>query len=173
MAATEAGTDSPRGALSKLMRGKGKANISTNSLGAASTEGGDVESNGSLRASVDAAIGKVKDRARRQSVDSRRTSEDTTASPSRRLSKLIARSRRGSKQVGPAQERDRSAHSTADDKFSISGNRSDTASLLDESGHSSIFTDDGADDGYVEFPQCRSLSGIQFCIRGCSTPIRS
>ena len=150
MLSTETGTASPRGTLSKLMRNKGKPDASAGTLGAPSADGDDAESHGGLRASVDAAVGKMKDRARRQSVDSRRGSDDTTASPSRRLSNLIPRNRRRSKKAATSQERNLGAHSTADDALSLSGSRSETASLLDESGHSSIFTDDGAEEGYVE-----------------------
>ena len=123
------------------------ADASSNSLSADSADGNDA---GGLRASMDGAIGRMKDRARRHSVDDRRGSDDTTASSSsKRLSSLVPRSRRLSRKDKPDLERDLSAHSIVDDTLTFTGSRSETASILDESRHSSIFTDDGSDDGYV------------------------
>ncbi|KAK5128029.1 hypothetical protein LTR85_005146 [Meristemomyces frigidus] len=144
MPTTEPNAPSPRGALSRLRRNKPGANASTNSLGNASADGDESESGGGggqgLRASMDAAIEKVKDRTKRRSVDDRRGSDDNST---KRLTNLLPRKRRGSKQAGPELERNLSVVS-AGDNLSFSGNRSES-SLVDDSGHSSLLTDDNSD----------------------------
>lgn len=145
MPATEQGTPSPRGALSKLRRNKGPTNASTSSLANGSGDGEDSSEGGGLRASMDAAFEKVKERTRRKSVDDRRGSDDASA---RRLSSIIPHRKRASKVDAPGLQRNLSAQSG--DNLSFTGNRSES-SLLDDSGHSSLLTDDNSDvEGYVE-----------------------
>ena len=142
MPSTELQTPSPRN-LSRLRRNKDVANASTNSLASGSADGDD-SSEGGLRASMDAALDKVRERARRKSVDDRRGSDDTA---NRRLSGLFPRKKKASRKGSRGPERNLSTPA-GDDKLSISGNRSES-SLLD-SGHSSLFTDDASDqEGYV------------------------
>ncbi|KAI6837008.1 hypothetical protein KC367_g702 [Hortaea werneckii] len=150
MPTIEHNTASPRRTLSKLRRNKGVANASTNSLASGSADGDD-SSEGGLRVSMDAALEKVRGRARRKSADDRRGSEDTA---SRRLSGLISRKKPASKRDKQGLERNLSAPS-GEDSLSISGNRSE-GSLLD-SGRSSQFTDDdsehpGVNEQIVEGP---------------------
>lgn len=147
MPSTETGTSSPRGALSRLKRNKGLVNASNNSLGAGSADGDDYSEGGKgIRASMDAALEKVKDKTKRRSVDDRRGSEDMS---SKRLSSFIPGKKRASKKDAPGLERNLSAQS-AGDSVSFISNRSET-SLLDESGHSSLLTDDNSDmEGYVK-----------------------
>ncbi|KAI6801579.1 hypothetical protein KC361_g1717 [Hortaea werneckii] len=138
MPTIEHNTASPRRTLSKLRRNKGVANASTNSLASGSADGDD-SSEGGLRVSMDAALEKVRGRARRKSADDRRGSDDTA---SRRLSGLISRKKPASKRDKQGLERNLSAPS-GEDSLSISGNRSE-GSLLD-SGRSSQFTDDDSE----------------------------
>ncbi|KAK4546674.1 hypothetical protein LTR36_001892 [Oleoguttula mirabilis] len=140
MAATESNAPSPRGALSRMRRNKGTANTSTNSLGTGSADGDDPESGGGLRASMDAAIEKVKDRTKRRSVDDRRGSDDPSI---KRLAGFLPRKKREEKKDASGREPSLSAQS-AGDSVLLSGNRSET-SLLDDSGHSSLLTDDNSD----------------------------
>ncbi|KAI7329283.1 hypothetical protein KC315_g6232 [Hortaea werneckii] len=150
MPTIEHNTASPRRTLSKLRRNKGVANASTNSLASGSADGDD-SSEGGLRVSMDAALEKVRGRARRKSADDRRGSDDTA---SKRLSGLISRKKPASKRDKQGLERNLSAPS-GEDSLSISGNRSE-GSLLD-SGRSSQFTDDdsehpGVNEQIVEGP---------------------
>ncbi|RMZ23952.1 hypothetical protein D0859_12002 [Hortaea werneckii] len=138
MPTIEHNTASPRRTLSKLRRNKGVANASTNSLASGSADGDD-SSEGGLRVSMDAALGKVRGRAGRKSADERRGSDDTT---SRRLSGLISRKKPASKRDKQGLERNLTAPS-GEDSLSIFGNRSEV-SLLD-SGRSSQFTDDDSE----------------------------
>ncbi|KAI7287285.1 hypothetical protein KC345_g626 [Hortaea werneckii] len=138
MPTIEHNTASPRRTLSKLRRNKGVANASTNSLASGSADGDD-SSEGGLRVSMDAALEKVRGRARRKSADERRGSDDTT---SRRLSGLISRKKPAFKRDKQGLERNLRAPS-GEDSLSISGNRSE-GSLLD-SGRSSQFTDDDSE----------------------------
>ncbi|KAI7127766.1 hypothetical protein KC352_g31779, partial [Hortaea werneckii] len=119
MPTIEHNTASPRRTLSKLRRNKGVANASTNSLASGSADGDD-SSEGGLRVSMDAALEKVRGRARR----------------------LISRKKPASKRDKQGLERNLSAPS-GEDSLSISGNRSE-GSLLD-SGRSSQFTDDDSE----------------------------
>lgn len=145
MSVAETETASPRGALSKLRRTKGLVNASTNSLVSSSGDGDDatgnapdVVSEGGLRASFD----KVKDRARR-SQDGRRGSADVSSAVSsgRRLSSLVSKTKRKitRSERNAGLERNLSADSG---NAALSGNRSDSSLLLDDSGHSSLLTDD-------------------------------
>jgi hypothetical protein len=144
-----ADTQSPRGPLAKLRRNnKGDLNTSTTSLASSSGEGddsgGDKErkvENAGLRASVETAIGKVKDRTRRGSVDGqwdRRGSEEST-----RLSSLVARTkrkvRRGS--IIPGGSRRGSVDTRLGNGLDLDDNQSES-SLLAGSGRSSLLTDD-------------------------------
>lgn len=146
MAATESGTPSPRGALSKLRRNKGLASASTNSL--VSGDGDDSSENGSgIRASIDAAVDKVRERTRRPSDAGRRGSGDAA----KRLSNLIPRRKRGSKQEDLGLDRELGGvdGEHGNGSLPVSGNRSDS-SLLSASGRSSLLTDENSDvEGYV------------------------
>jgi len=126
----------------------GQANVSTNSLVSTSADDDDDSTNntnhalsgsGGLRASVDAAMDKVKERTKR-SGEERRGSQDSTGK--RRLSSLIPRRKRSSV---PDLPRNSSAQSgdLGEGVFSV-GNRSVT-SLLAGSGRSSLLTDDNSD----------------------------
>ncbi|KAK1085592.1 hypothetical protein LTR48_004392 [Friedmanniomyces endolithicus] len=143
MPSTESGKSSPRRALSKLRRTKGPS-VSTNSLANGSGDSEDNAENGGLRASMDIAIDKFKERTKRNE-DSRRNSKDEGTS---RLRSLLPRSKRGSRQEDDGLERRLSAlsgeASNSSPALFISGNRSD-ASLPDDSGHSSLMTDDNSD----------------------------
>lgn len=133
---------SPRGSLSKLRRNKAPTNSSSHSLLTGSADGDDSSEGAGLRASVDAAIDKVKQRARRRSVDDRCGSEESSGN---RLSSLLARRKRSPKKSSSGLER----HLSAQSGGSLSGNHSDS-SLVDESGRSSLLTDDNSDiEGYV------------------------
>lgn len=146
------GDPSPRG-LSKLRsRNKGLVSASATSLSHVSGEGdgnGDGHSDdksgavaadtGLLRSSVDAAIDKVKDKTRRHSVDGRRGSDDVSG---RRLSTLVSKTKRkikGDRGCDPAR-------TLSVDSLGLDGNQSDSASPLEGSGRSSLFTDDEAMD---------------------------
>ncbi|KAK0894868.1 hypothetical protein LTR02_012076 [Friedmanniomyces endolithicus] len=143
MPSTESGKSSPRRALSKLRRSKGPS-VSTNSLANGSGDSEDNAENGGLRASMDVAIDKFKERTKRNG-DSRRNSKDEGSS---RLRSLLPRSKRGSRQEDDGLERRLSAlsgeASNSSPALFISGNRSDV-SLPDDSGHSSLLTDDNSD----------------------------
>jgi len=138
-------TPSPRGALSRLRRNKGPGNASSQSLASAPADDNDSsEGAGGLRASMDAAVGRVKERTKR-AVEDRRGSNDASSrrgsvdNSGRRLSNLIPGRKRSSK---PDLVRNLSAHSGGSgDGGSIAGNRSDT-SLIDGSGRSSLLTED-------------------------------
>jgi len=125
--------------------------VSTNSLANGSGDSEDNAENGGLRASMDIAIDKFKERTKRNE-DSRRNSKDEGTS---RLRSLLPRSKRGSRQEYDGLERRLSAlsgeASNSSPALFISGNRSD-ASLPDDSGHSSLMTDDNSDtERYVSF----------------------
>jgi hypothetical protein len=136
----EAGSASPRGAFSKLRKNKGTATASTTSLASASADGDDSSESGRLRASMDASMGKGKERSRRRSTDDRGGNDDN---PSRRLSSLLPRRKRPPKDLLDV-ERTGSGDSGKKGNLSMPGSRSET-SLLDDSGHSSILTDDNSD----------------------------
>ncbi|TKA82635.1 hypothetical protein B0A55_00751 [Friedmanniomyces simplex] len=143
MPSTDSGKASPRRALSKLRRNKGPS-VSTNSLASGSGDGEENAENGGLRASMDIAIDKLKERTKRNG-DSRRNSKDDGTS---RLAGFLPRRKRGSRQEDDGLERRLSAlsgeASNSNLALSISGNRSDV-SLPDDSGHSSLLTDDNSD----------------------------
>jgi len=103
------------------------------------------------RSSMDAAIDKVRERARK-SVDERRGSDDSASAT--RLSALINRKlKRKDKEKDKdslgARNSTLAVDSGESGELALSDARSD-GSLLDEDGHSSLLTDDGSDnDGYV------------------------
>lgn len=146
----EVGTPSPRGgALSKLRRTKDKGfgNVSTTSLPGTSGESDEMTGNApdkdGLRASMENAIDKVRGGSRRRSVDDRPKTED---GPPRRLSTLVSKAKRkvrGDREAELSQTT--SLESGAD--LALPGNRSDSSLLFDESGHSSLLTDDEGRDG--------------------------
>lgn len=150
MATLEAGTPSPKGPLSKLRKGRkgGLDNPSTLSV-ASSSEGADLDENGtsSIRASMDGAFDKLKDRARK-SVDKRRGSVDDQTN---RLSTLLAGKKRRTKQDAEDAERTMSNDSTSpgNGSFTLNGNSSERS--LSGSRHSSQMTEDYSDnEGYVQ-----------------------
>ncbi|KAH9827673.1 glucosyltransferase, myotubularin and putative membrane-associated protein domain protein [Teratosphaeria destructans] len=138
----------PRGPLSKLRRNKGLANDSTTSL-SAPVDGDDSSAGGGLKASMEDAVGKLKDKAgRRKSVDDRSTSTVDEGGGSRRLTKLLPRSR---KKDGLSPQRIRSGDLRTGSLLEIRSHSQ--TSLLDDSGHSSLLTDDTSDaEGYPPRP---------------------
>lgn len=158
MSPTEPGTPRGAGALSKLRRGrKGPLeNVSTLSV-ASSLDNGE-DSGNNLRASMDGAFDKLKDRARK-SVDDRRGSGDG----SNRLSTLISGKKKLRRKKDAADaERTMSNDSTfaGDSNFTLSANPSERS--LSGSGHSSLMTDDYSDnEGYVGDFHC------SVCFRWC------
>lgn len=160
-------TDSPLGAspatsrhVSRLRRGNhdarannaanDTANASTPSLvsRASSTTGDESTDPAEMRSSMDTAIGKVRDRSRRNS-DARRGSDES----GRRLSALIERGSRKLKRKDKSNTNINSntlgVHSGESGELAFSDGRSE-GSLVDEDGNNSLFTDDGSDhDGYV------------------------
>lgn len=137
--------DAPRRTLSKFRRRKDNdASSSKSSL----AEGQDDTSTG-LRASIDGAIGKLKDRTgRRRSSDDRRGSVDSQKDPSNRLSMMSLSKKRRNKN----RRADESTSSTQDDdrrlsNVGISPSPSQLSLGLEGSGHSSLLTEDSDDDG--------------------------
>lgn len=159
-----ANAPSPRGAplgLTKKLLRKDKTNVetSTSSLGSSSDNGANIapgnlpedvsESNSGLRASMESAIDKVKERARRRSVDDRGL-ERRESDDSRRLSTLVSKTKRkvkkGLKVADADTERNLSMDSGSRLGISeLEGNHSDS-SLLQGSGRSSLLTDDERSD---------------------------
>jgi len=151
--------------------------VSTNSLANGSGDSEEGVDNGDRRASMDVAIDKFKERTKRNG-DSRRNSKDEGTS---RLRSLLGRSKRGSVQEDDGLERRLSAlsgeASNSNLALFISGNRSNV-SLPDDSGHSSLMTDDNSDtERYVPVHVCiPTLNGSSYtiytymyaCVRGCT-----
>lgn len=144
----ETGLPSPppsrSGALAKLRRNnKEIASASTSALpnhsgetASARNSGENASDDGRLRASVDAAIDRVKERTRRKSSADARSGNDDSGRLSTLLSKTKRKIRKGDR------ENDLSRNNSIDAaQVGHLGNRSES-SLLDESGHSSLFTDD-------------------------------
>jgi hypothetical protein len=137
---SDVGTPSPRSStLSKLKLEKSQTNTSTNSLNSTTSE--DAASSQGLRASMDATFGKMRDRKRRKSTDERQGSKDS----GRRLSALIpGRRKRASRQDSEGMEKSVGKDS-AIDSSGLPGNQSSSSLGMDESGRSSLFTDDNSD----------------------------
>jgi len=118
----------------------------TSSAGDDSTDPADMK-----KSSMDAAIDKVRERARK-SVDERRGSDDSASQT--RFSALITRKlKRKEKDKDKDSLSARNSTLVVDSgesgELALSDARSD-GSLLDEDGHSSLLTDDGSDnEGYV------------------------
>ncbi|KAK3066331.1 hypothetical protein LTR53_017365, partial [Teratosphaeriaceae sp. CCFEE 6253] len=132
---------SPRRALSRLRGNKG-ASISTTSLASGSgNDGGD-------DALESGSGGGLLDRLKKRGASSRRSSKDDGAGANAgRLSSMMARRKRGSKQEdSDSLERRLSALSgdLAGSGLAIPANRSET-SLPDDSGRSSLMTDENSD----------------------------
>nr|POE59200.1 putative membrane protein c20f10.07 [Quercus suber] len=159
-ASEQTDTSSPRlgGALSKLRRNKDRGSVSAGSVHNNSND--DVtEDGGSLRASVDAAIGKVKDRTIRRSHDDRRSSGDnidpiatTTTSNSSttrsRLASLVPGRKHRSSQGSILDDGRSGSVRSSNGMPSPMRNESQTSLGLDNSEHSSLMTDgDHSDDG--------------------------
>nr|POF05842.1 putative membrane protein c20f10.07 [Quercus suber] len=149
-------TSSPRlgGALSKLRGKRHGGSISAGSVH--NTSNDDIaEDGGGLRASVDAAIGKVKDRTIRRSHDDRRPSGDevtsfnTSSSTTRsRLTSLIPGRKRRSSQGSTLDDGQSDSIRSSNGIPSPMLNESQTSLGLDDSGRSSLMTDgDHSDDG--------------------------
>ena len=143
MSLSDTGTTSPpRGnaLTARFRRNKGLDNLSTNSLaGSSDGDGDDAADSSSLRASMETAIGKVKDRTKR-APDDRLGSEDGTG---RRLSALISRKKRNPRLDAKNFTVDRNF--STESGYSVDMNRSDSSLPLDESGHSSLLTEDNSD----------------------------
>ncbi|KAK5118279.1 hypothetical protein LTR62_002792 [Meristemomyces frigidus] len=129
---------SPLGALGKLRRNN-KTNDSNGSLHGSSGDNEEAPENASrtLRGSFD----KGKERLRK-SIDDRRNSGDGT---SKSLSKLLARRKRSPDKDSASPGRALSAISfnSYEESLTISGNHSNAS--FDDSGHSSLLTDDNPD----------------------------
>ena len=152
-------TDQPLGAtassrsVSRLRRQGKHATDSNNdsSSRASSTGDGSTDPTDMKKSSMDSAIDKVRERARK-SVDERRGSDDSASGA--RLSALITRKlKRKDKDKDKDSLGARSSTLVVDSgesgDLALSDTRSE-GSLLDEDGHSSLLTDDGSDnDGYV------------------------
>ncbi|CAK4020416.1 gram domain-containing [Lecanosticta acicola] len=146
MSLADTGAAPPPGssALAKLRRNnKGLANASTASLPNTSSEsdtrnsGENASDDGRLRASLDAAIDKVKERtSRRSSADARSGNEEAG-----RLSTLLSKTKRKIKK-SDRDDNDASRRNSVNSALvGQLGNRSES-SLLAGSGHSSLLTDD-------------------------------
>ena len=155
-------TEQPLGAIpssrsvSRLRRqGKHTTDTNNDSDSRASSTGDDSTDPADMKkSSMDAAIDKVRERARK-SVDERRGSDDSASQT--RFSALLARKL---KRKDKEQDKDKDSlgarnsalvvYSGESGELALSDARSDGGSLLDEDGHSSLLTDDGSDnDGYV------------------------
>lgn len=146
----------PRGrslALSKLLHhDKDEKNLSTNSRANSPDSGIHAheqpqQERPGLRASMESAIDKVKDRTlRRGSVGGieRRDSDDSRVE-SRRLSTLVSKTKRKVKKGWKVGDDDSQRRPSMDSRLGIDelgGNHSDSSLLLDGSGQSSLLTDD-------------------------------
>ncbi|KAK4502643.1 hypothetical protein PRZ48_006069 [Zasmidium cellare] len=144
----DVGTPSPRG-VSKLRRlkDKGIGNVSTTSLPGTSGESDDSPANGTdkegLRASMENAIDKVRGSSRRRSVDDRSKTEDGQP---RKLSTLVSRAKRKVRKGDREGDLSQTTSRESGTDLVLPGNRSES-SLFDESGHSSLLTDDERTDG--------------------------
>lgn len=152
-------TEQPLGAIpssrsvSRLRRqGNHAADTNNDSHSRASSTGDDSTDTADMKkSSMDAAIDKVRERARK-SVDERRGSDDSASGT--RLSALINRKlKRKDKEKDKDGLGARNSTLVVDSgesgELALSDARSE-GSLLDEDGHSSLLTDDGSDnDGYV------------------------
>ncbi|KAL1301533.1 hypothetical protein AAFC00_005774 [Neodothiora populina] len=152
MSTLEAPTEPPRRGLSKLRRSNRKdssKNGSCTSLAPAAAD----EGSGGIRASIDGAIEKLKDR-RRKSSDDRRTSSDSNSTS--RMSRLPlqlprkSRRKRSGKDDGSPLGID-----NRDNDRGISPSPSDMSIGLEGSGHSSLLTEES---DYEEKPSRPTLS---------------
>ncbi|GAB7353530.1 hypothetical protein MBLNU459_g3971t2 [Dothideomycetes sp. NU459] len=144
MASTDASSlrvDAPRRGLAKLRRRKDNGSNSSKSSIAEGQDG----SNGGLRASIDGAIEKLKDR-RRRSSDDRRGSGDSLKDPGRRLSTMSLTKRRRRKNRKDDDATPSATYEDNDDDVGISPSPSELSLGLEGSGHSSLLTED-SDDG--------------------------
>jgi hypothetical protein len=141
------GTSPALRGLSRLRRNKDKdqANESAVSLDShQSNSTNDAGEGIGLRGSVDGLMVKVKSKARR-SIDARRGSDESASG--NRLSTLLDRTRRGSKQknsTSPMRNRPLSVHSGESGDNALRRNHSDV-SLANGSGNSSLLTEDYSD----------------------------
>lgn len=140
----------PRGALSKLRRSKDKAigHVSTTSLPGTSGESDDGPANATdkdgLRASMENAIDKVRGSSRRRSVDDRPKTEDGQP---RKLSTLVSKAKRKVRKGDRDADLSQTTSLESGTDLALAGNRSESSLLFDESGHSSLLTDDERTDG--------------------------
>lgn len=137
------GTPSLRGgALSKLRRNKDKGleSVSTTSLPGNSGDSDESQpiapDKDGLRASMENAIDKVRGGSRRRSMDDRPKTEDGSGG---KLSTLVSKAKRKVRKGD--RDGDLSQITSRGSDLVLPGNRSES-SLLDESGHSSLLTDD-------------------------------
>lgn len=143
MSTLEPPSDEPRRGLSKLRRSKKDSDktSSTSSLTPPQDEGSG--SSGGLRASIDGAIEKLKDR-RRRSTDERRSSIDSTSN--KRLSKLPLQLSKKSRRKRFSNDDDVETNDNDDDNNHddrrLSPSPSELSMGLQGSGHSSLMTED-------------------------------
>ena len=143
MLSADRGSPSPRRSYGKLRRNKGLDEARTDSMASSSADGDDGIESGGLRASVDGAMDKVKKRVRRLSVDDRNV--DGESGP-RRLSKILSRRKRSPIKDGLSSDMQRNLSSDSGfGNMDLSANRSDSSLLLNESGRSSLLTEDNSD----------------------------
>lgn len=162
----ETSAPSPRGVplgLSKLLR-KDRENVdasinpqatsSYNGVHAPGNFQDDVSENSGLRASMESAIDKVKERTRRRSVDDRGL-ERRDSDDSRRLSTLVSKTKRKVKRSLKVADADSERNTSIDSgsgsrlgtsELELAGNHSNSSLLQYESGHSSLLTDDERSD---------------------------
>lgn len=146
----DVGTPPPRtGTLSKLRRNKDKGigNVSTTSLTGTSGESEDSPDNGAdsqgLRASMENALDKVRS-SRRRSVDDRSRNED---GQSGKLSTLVSKAKRKVRKGDRDPDLSQTTSYESGTDLALPGNRSESSLLFDESGRSSLLTDDERTDG--------------------------
>lgn len=145
------GTPPPRGGTSSKLRrskDKGTGNASTTSLPGTSGESDDspasAPDNQGLRASMENAIDKVRRSSRRRSVDDRPKNDD---GQSGKLSTLVSKAKRKVRKGDRDADLSQTTSYESGTDLVLPGNRSDSSLLFDESGHSSLLTDDERTDG--------------------------
>jgi len=135
-------SDAPRRGLSRL-RKKGKDDSDKNSSTSSLAPSPDETAVG-LRASIDGAIGKLKDR-RRKSTDADRSGSTDSTSTTNRLSRLSLGRR--SRKSSPVKDDDSYQTKTElKPERGVSPNPSELSLGLEGSGHSSLMTEDSDND---------------------------
>lgn len=149
MATLEPPSDLPTRALSKLRRPRKEAGKSDSASSLLDVSDDSNVNSSSIRASIDGAIEKLKDR-RRKSTDEQRRSLDASTRRSK-LSGLSRPSRRRSTSkpatAAIASAADQLALPGRSDRLSTSPSRSELELGFESSGHSSLMTDDSDNEG--------------------------